>query len=560
MAAYISDRKYLGKEKIVVAMDIGTTQSADRNTFTAAVAYAHLYPQALPQVSLVTQWPQQAIASGSAKIPTLVLYQNGEYVTCGQEAVKKMEDDMENTYSVAKWFKLHLHPETIKASRGPNSPPPLQIPDLPSGIDKERVYIDVIKYLFINTKRHFVEKTPGGVAIWDRLRSSMEFIFAIPNGWDSKQQNFLRQAAIAAGLVSSSDAAMQINFVSEGEASVHFALAYGSTKAWLEDGMEFAVVDAGGSTVDSTLYTCASMSPELELKEVRQSECVQAGGVSVDDSMKRILKERLSGSNFDDDESIQSIISAFELKTKRLFTGSGDSNETFGGKRDNDKSRGIIQGKIVLNQDEIASSFNDAILAITHSINTLLQGRTIRFLILVGGFGESPYLKSKLSEIVRSKGATIVTAEQPTKKAAAEGALIWYVQKYVKARAVRATFGTNPLMLYDPSIHSERSRLAYEDREGTKVVSDSFQMWVQKGTVLDDSFSFVREYYKVLPAWWKWVVATFLTFTEVEIYMWEGEGDHPTWAKNEDGEDTCHGQPPLAPATGSSRLPNWESD
>ncbi|KAG8798522.1 hypothetical protein FRC17_007403 [Serendipita sp. 399] len=363
----------------------------------------------------------------------------------------------------------------------------------------------------------------------------MEFIFAIPNGWDSKQQTFLRQAAVTAGLVSSNDAMRLINFISEGEASVHFALAYGSTKSWLENGMEFAVIDAGGSTVDSTLYTCTSTSPDIVLKEVRQSECVQAGGVAVDDSMRRILKDRLRGSKFDDDDTIQSIISAFELKTKRLFNGSGDSNETFGGRQDNDKSLGITKGRIVLSQDEVASSFNDSIQAITYSITTLLSGHGIKYVILVGGFGESPFLKEKLSTIVRGKGATIISAEQPTKKAAAEGAMIWYIQKFVKARAVRATFGGVTNMQYDPDIYSSRSHLVYEDREGEKLVPDVFQTWVEKGTVVDDSFSIIRKYCGVYPPLWKWVIAAMLTFTAKDIYAWEGQEEPPVWGKNEDG-------------------------
>ncbi|KAG8807375.1 hypothetical protein FRC17_004492 [Serendipita sp. 399] len=85
---------------------------ADRNALIAAVSYAHLYPQALPQVNLVTRWPEQAEASGSAKIPTLVLYRNGEYVTCGQEAAKKLEEDVDDVYSVAKWFKVWSVPNS----------------------------------------------------------------------------------------------------------------------------------------------------------------------------------------------------------------------------------------------------------------------------------------------------------------------------------------------------------------------------------------------------------------------------------------------------------------
>jgi hypothetical protein len=37
-----------------------------------------------------------------------------------------------------------------------------------------------------------------------------------------------------------------------------------------------------------------------------------------------------------------------------------------------------------------------------------------QYIILVGGFGESPYLKKKLAELFDRHGASIVTAEEPS--------------------------------------------------------------------------------------------------------------------------------------------------
>ncbi|KAG9021757.1 hypothetical protein FS842_006454 [Serendipita sp. 407] len=59
MAHYTSDTKYNREEKIVIAIDLGTTHSA--------VSYSYLYPDDLPQVRLVTKWPGQPEASGDSK-------------------------------------------------------------------------------------------------------------------------------------------------------------------------------------------------------------------------------------------------------------------------------------------------------------------------------------------------------------------------------------------------------------------------------------------------------------------------------------------------------------
>jgi hypothetical protein len=99
-------------------------------------------------------------------------------------------------------------------------------------------------------------------------------ILAIPNGWDTTQQGFLRGVAVQAGLVSEDDADLRMEFVTESEASVHFALAHTNLRTWLEKGSMFMVTDAGGSTVDSVLYECDGV-PNLVLREVHASECVQ---------------------------------------------------------------------------------------------------------------------------------------------------------------------------------------------------------------------------------------------------------------------------------------------
>lgn len=215
---------------------------------------------------MVTNWPGQARGSGGSKIPTLVAYDGTRNVACGEEALKHLDSD---TVRVAKLFKLHLHPETIKT--GLQS---LAIPPLPYGVSITKVYADIISYLFSHTRSYFEERG-GGSIVWSRLRDSMEFIFAIPNGWNYIQHQTLRQAAIDAGLFPSWKANSQLQFITEAEASVHFALTYGTTKGWMSSGEVFGVIDAGGSTTDSTLYTCSSVYPDMVLREAGVSECIE---------------------------------------------------------------------------------------------------------------------------------------------------------------------------------------------------------------------------------------------------------------------------------------------
>ena len=94
----------------------------------------------------------------------------------------------------------------------------------------------------------------------------------------------------------------------------------------------FAVVDAGGSTVDSTLYECKMTTPKLILEEVCASECIQAGSVFIDRAARHMLVAKLQGSRFCEEACIEEILGEFERKTKRKYDGSRISSVIkFGG-------------------------------------------------------------------------------------------------------------------------------------------------------------------------------------------------------------------------------------
>ena len=148
-----------------------------------------------------------------------------------------------------------------------------EIPKLPVGITIERVYADMMAYLMEITRRFYEENTLNGARIWSRLRNTMVIVLSTPNGWDMREQNILRKAVIQAGLVMEKNAAELVQFVTEAEASVHVTLA-NDAESWLKKDTTSAVVDAGGSSVDITLYECKSTNPP-ELREVCVRESVQ---------------------------------------------------------------------------------------------------------------------------------------------------------------------------------------------------------------------------------------------------------------------------------------------
>jgi len=144
--------------------------------------------------------------------------------------------------------------------------------NLPSGVTVKRAYSDMMQYVMEKTRIFFENTTPNGAEIWSRLRETMAIVLTIPNGWGSREQAVLHDAAVMAGLVTESAAASLIHFLTEDEASLHFVLS-DRTNAWLEKDMTFAVTDAGASTANIAIYQCRSLDP-LELTEVCAGECL----------------------------------------------------------------------------------------------------------------------------------------------------------------------------------------------------------------------------------------------------------------------------------------------
>ena len=82
-----------------------------------------------------------------------------------------------------------------------------------------------MNYLFCCAKRYIIETHAGGQRTWDSVVNSIDFIFAHPNGWEGVQQEKMRSAAVAGGLIPDThEGRARVQFVTEGEASLHFCM------------------------------------------------------------------------------------------------------------------------------------------------------------------------------------------------------------------------------------------------------------------------------------------------------------------------------------------------
>ena len=120
-------------------------------------------------------------------------------------------------------FKLHLRPNNA-ATREITQ----KLPPLPAGKQALEILADFLRYMYTCGRTYIEESHANGADLWTSVEDEIQFILTHPNGWEGIQQTQMRQAAVKAGLVPDTAAGRaRIAFVTEGEASLHFAIKHG---------------------------------------------------------------------------------------------------------------------------------------------------------------------------------------------------------------------------------------------------------------------------------------------------------------------------------------------
>ncbi|KAG8712280.1 hypothetical protein FRC11_000550 [Ceratobasidium sp. 423] len=359
----------------------------------------------------------------------------------------------------------------------------------------------------------------------------MEVIIAHPNGWGIREQTFLRKVAVDAGLSTSDQAQRNIRFLTEAEASVHFCIYHTNLGNRFEPGTNFAVCDAGGSTVDTTLYTVTSAHPVLKLEERRASACVQAGAIFVDVEAERHLRKTLSGVGLGEDEVrdyTKAGMKDFESGAKRGFQDeAADQYVTVGNSRFNNTSIRARRGRLTLSGTTVKSFFDICTTEIISSVDQQIEGLSVSHILLVGGFGDSPYLRNEFKKRYEPRGSQITRTNDSTSKAVADGAVIWSIVSSVSSRAPRYSFGAICARIALPWLEGRQGRKMYLGAHGMPVIPGAWSQVVRKATL--DAEAVCRETYSNSYR----TANPDLKSLSMDLYAYPGD-DEPDWAWDAD--------------------------
>ena len=131
-----------------------------------------------------------------------------------------------------------------------------KIPPLPLNKTVVDVFADFLAYL-LECASSFIQDThANGARLWESVKDDLYFVLSHPNGWEGAQQAEMRKAAVLAKLIPDTTTGHdRLLLVTEGEASLHFAVQNGLPIGVMEDGEGVAIVDAGGGTIDISSYS-----------------------------------------------------------------------------------------------------------------------------------------------------------------------------------------------------------------------------------------------------------------------------------------------------------------
>ncbi|KJA20619.1 hypothetical protein HYPSUDRAFT_42924 [Hypholoma sublateritium FD-334 SS-4] len=481
------------RRKLVLAFDVGTTFSG--------ISYSVLDPGRTPEVKGVTKFPAHDHISGASKIPTIIYYdRNGEVRAVGAEALRDgvQEQAEDEQWVKVEWFKLHLR---SRLAPGAGQEVTNKIPPLPLNKTVVDVFADFLIYLFECASIYIKETHANGADLWASVKGQIDFVLSHPNGWEGKQQNQMRQAAILAGLIPDTPAGNErLSFVTEGEASLHFAIQNGLPTGALTKGEGIVIIDAGGGTIDISSYS-RNMSPAAKgsFEEIAAPQCHFQGSVFVNDNARSFLQYYLADSPYVDD--LEHITRCFDKTTKPRFRNASEPQYVrFGSVRDNDAAVNIRSGQLKLLGTDVALFFQPAIDCIVKAVQEQRHAahKTISHVIFVGGFGASDYLLNQVTKVLQPLGLSILRPESHVNKAVSDGAISFYLDHFVRTRVAKLTYGKVCDTPYNADLPAHRARVStvYKTLSGDRLVPNAFDIILPKNTQISEVKEFRRPYYQ----------------------------------------------------------------
>ncbi|KAK9412835.1 putative Actin-like ATPase domain-containing protein [Seiridium unicorne] len=384
---------------LVIGIDFGTTFSG--------VAWATAADFASDQVNIITSWPGTGREEGKA--PTEIFYEYGE-MSWGY-LVPSDGDPV-------RWFKLLLVKEedldpSLRSSEFLLRARQFLRVEGKTAID---LITDYLRALWGHVLQTIVKAR--GQAVIDALR--FHVVVTVPAIWQGYARQDMKQAAQNAGILDARLAGDTIlSFAPEPEAAALSTLCEPGRK--VNKGDVFMVCDAGGGTVDLITYKISNASP-IMMEEAVEGTGGLCGGIFIDQAFQ-VKCQKCLGRRWDrlSKNDINDVMREdWERGVKPQFTPSLDRDYPIrvpagafanGGTTDTKCDPIIKNARMMFTKDHIREIFGGVFANVDKLVDGQIQSakaKSLSGIILVGGFGASPYLYEHLRDRYKAAGIDIL--------------------------------------------------------------------------------------------------------------------------------------------------------
>ena len=91
-----------------------------------------------------------------------------------------------------------------------------------------------------------------------------------------------------------------------------------------------------------------------------------------------------------------------------------------------------------------------------------LKNENVDFIFMVGGFSESPYLKSEILKKFEQSKIQVLVPRRPQISVVRGACLYGLNPRSITSRIAKKTYGINTLTTFDPEIHPESKKVIIE--------------------------------------------------------------------------------------------------
>ncbi|KAF2118052.1 hypothetical protein BDV96DRAFT_571307 [Lophiotrema nucula] len=469
---------------IFVAVDFGTT-------FTG-VAYSDPSDNRSDSEPLLfRQWNEE-----QDKVPTVLRYEDSSRSGLGTRSRGlRWGVQVKPGQSCHKWFKLNLEPtyllsgisSTVDLSQA--YPDDERDPALPD-VSAKRLTTDFLTAVREHVERYLRQEYMTESGAEPRLK----WMLTVPAVWTNEATNATRECARLAGMASRTQ---DLLLTSEPEAA--FICASKSIpERYLMVGKRILVLDAGGGTVDIVTYKVREVQPHLKVEENLVPNGGKCGSVFINRVFEKMIDRKLNSVNPHLVLSAPArleMMKSFETFIKCKYNGDDtEENISVNGLPDTLSLR-IKGGFMEISREEMNTVMdvvvNQVLLLVKDQVQGVReQGDDVAAIVLVGGFGGSPYLRKRLGDDEYLGTIYQVRCSNPA-TAVVRGAVIKGLQdlsphrRTVLSRKSVCSLGVTSSVPFRPGHHPESHK--YEDSvHNEHLCKDVLSYFVRKNQDLSE--------------------------------------------------------------------------